>query len=82
MGAPTVKLTPVARLDLIEEIVELSATAIRLRHPDAPLLAQVTTNNLRDVADADLVAERDRLAAWIAERSGSGGSNAPEVAAG
>lgn len=62
------KLSPVARLDLIEEVVDLSARAICLRHPDAASLARVTVGQLRDVADADLLAERDRLAAWIAER--------------
>lgn len=59
------RVSALVRLDLCERAIELAATAIRHRHPDAPWLA---TLRPEDIAAEHLIDLVMGLEAWCAEQ--------------
>jgi hypothetical protein len=68
MEAPTLKLSPIERLDLMDEVISLAARAIRMQHPDGRALARLSLTALLDVDSVDLANQALALKAWIADR--------------
>lgn len=81
MEAPPLKLGPVERLELVDEIISLGAHALLLRHPQPETLVGLSFKGLWDVDSAHLVALHLELTAWIADRD-EAAPDAPEVADG
>lgn len=67
MAAPS-RLSPVARLDAAELLVNLSATAIRLHHPQSHALARITPSIVLGWDAERITNAIETMQAWIASQ--------------
>lgn len=61
------RLSAIQKLDLAEELIDLCADAIRLRHPKAKALLYLRADKVRSWPDARLVPAVEHMRAWVTE---------------
>jgi hypothetical protein len=67
------RLSALQKLDLAEELIDLCADAIRLRHPKAKALLYLRADKVRLWPDARLVPAVGNMRAWVAEHDRANG---------
>jgi hypothetical protein len=61
------RLDALQRFDLSEELVDLCAAAIGLRHPKAPSFARLDGTEVRTWTDERIVKAVEQMRTWVAE---------------
>lgn len=61
------RLTALQKFDLAEELIQLCADAIRMRHPRGKALAQLRASDIRTWPDVRISTAVEQMRTWITE---------------